>query len=491
VTIEKANILVVDDEFGMREGIKRLLEIQGHTIETAENGTEGIEKGTAFEYDLYLLDLKMGDVDGTEVLRAIKEAYPEAICVIITAYASIDTAVETTQLGAYHYLAKPFTPETLQPLLDRALERRWYILEARRLQAEQERRLLEVAHEKSRVRTVINAIDDGIVVLNQDREVVLFNPRFLQLLNIQGNISIGDSIETVLDASVVDQMNEAFKKAESLEAIKQEIVLEPPAKLVLMVNSAPVVNDNQEMIGLVSVFRDISELKQIERYKSQFVNMAAHELKAPLSAIKGYIELIVDQTLGDTLDAYNRHMNRSLERINALVTLIDDLLNISRMEAGTVRHEIARVDLSELLLQSVEFFTPDLKKKALTFQNDIDPGLVVKADPEEIRRIFNNLISNAIKYNKEEGQVGIEAHKEGHYIKISVWDTGIGLKPEEKDRLFEEFFRAKNPLTRNITGTGLGLTIIKKIVDSYAGKITVESEFEQGSRFTVYLPGVE
>ncbi len=132
MTIEKANILVVDDEFGMREGIRRLLEIQGHTVKTAENGTEGIEKGTIFEYDLYLLDLKMGDVDGMEVLRAIKEAYPEAICVIITAYASIDTAVETTQMGAYHYLAKPFTPEALQPLLDRALERRWYILEARR-----------------------------------------------------------------------------------------------------------------------------------------------------------------------------------------------------------------------------------------------------------------------------------------------------------------------------------------------------------------------
>jgi signal transduction histidine kinase len=161
------------------------------------------------------------------------------------------------------------------------------------------------------------------------------------------------------------------------------------------------------------------------------------------------------------------------------------------MEAGIVRHEIIRVDVSDLLLQSVEFFTPDLKKKALTFQNDIDSGLVVKADPEEIRRIFNNLISNAIKYNKEEGQVGIKACRDGYYIKVSIWDTGIGLKAEEKDRLFEEFFRAKNPLTRNITGTGLGLTIIKKIVDSYAGKITVESEFEQGSRFTVYLPGVE
>ncbi|MBD3377163.1 response regulator [candidate division KSB1 bacterium] len=486
--IEKAKILVVDDELGMREGIQRLLEIQGHQVDTAETGRQGIDLGTETEYDLYLLDLKIGDIDGTEVLRNIKLVYPEAICVIITAYASIDTAVETTRLGAYHYIAKPFSPEELQHLVQRALERRWYVLEARRLKKEQERRLLEVANEKSRIRTIINTIDDGILVVNQDRQVVLFNPRFMQLLQIQQEIQIGDSVLQVLPETLHEQFEQVLQQKNSVKAIQQEIVIEPPAKLVVMVNTTPILDSKDRMLGVVSVFRDVSGLKQLDLLKSQFINMAAHELKAPLSAIKGYIELVTERTLGESLDDYDNYLDRSLERLNSLINLINDLLNISRMESGKIRREIHQVDVSELLNKTLEFFKTEAEKRDLTVESDFSSGLMIEADPEEIQRVFNNLISNAIKYNKPQGKLSVSAEKHGHYVAIEVSDTGIGLKPEEKERLFEEFFRAKNPLTRNVTGTGLGLTIIKKIIDNYAGKITVDSEFEKGSTFTVHLP---
>jgi PAS domain S-box-containing protein len=486
--IEKAKILVVDDELGMREGIQRLLEIQGHQVDTAETGRQGIDLGTETEYDLYLLDLKIGDIDGTEVLRNIKLVYPEAICVIITAYASIDTAVETTRLGAYHYIAKPFSPEELQHLVQRALERRWYVLEARRLKKEQERRLLEVANEKSRIRTIINTIDDGILVVNQDRQVVLFNPRFMQLLQIQQEIQIGDSVLQVLPETLHEQFEQVLQQKNSVKAIQQEIVIEPPAKLVVMVNTTPILDSKDRMLGVVSVFRDVSGLKQLDLLKSQFINMAAHELKAPLSAIKGYIELVTERTLGESLDDYDNYLDRSLERLNSLINLINDLLNISRMESGKIRREIHKVDVSELLNKTLEFFKTEAEKRDLTVESDFSSGLMIEADPEEIQRVFNNLISNAIKYNKPQGKLSVSAEKHGHYVAIEVSDTGIGLKPEEKERLFEEFFRAKNPLTRNVTGTGLGLTIIKKIIDNYAGKITVDSEFEKGSTFTVHLP---
>jgi signal transduction histidine kinase len=117
-------------------------------------------------------------------------------------------------------------------------------------------------------------------------------------------------------------------------------------------------------------------------------------------------------------------------------------------------------------------------------------GLFIKADPEEIRRVFTNLISNAIKYNKYEGNIDISCVEDGRWVKVTVKDTGIGMTADEKDRLFQEFFRAKNKFTRDITGTGLGLAILKKIVDEYAGRITVETEFGKGSTFTVYLPRV-
>ncbi len=489
--IERANILVVDDEFGMREGIRRLFEAQGHRVETAETGRNGIDKGTAEEFDIYFLDLKIGDIDGVEVLGAIKAQFPEAICVICTAYASIETAVETTRLGAYNYIAKPFAPEEIQLVFDRAIERRWYILEARQLRAEQERRLLEITQEKSRIRTIINSIADGIVVLNQDEEVVLFNPQFPRLLELDKELVIGRSIREVLPEPYQELIADIFRQKDSLQALQQEFIIHPPAKLVVMANTTTIRDDQNRLIGYVSVLRDISELKQLELLKSQFVNMAAHELKAPLTAIQGFLEMVVDKTLGDEPETYDNYLRRSLERSKTLITLINDLLNISRIQAGKIRREIERLDLSQQAHSAADFFANEIEKHELTLETEFAEGLVIDADREEIQRLLTNLISNAIKYNRPQGSVTLRTSREKGSARLDVSDTGIGMKPEEKERLFEEFFRAKNPHTRSITGTGLGLTLVKKIVDSYAGRIEAESEYEKGTTFTLYLPLAE
>lgn len=486
--IENAKILIVDDELGLREGVKRILTSQGHQVETAVSGIEGIEKGTAQEYDLYFIDLKMPDIEGTQVLRAVKLAYPEAICIIVTAYASIETAIETTRLGAYHYIPKPFSPEEFQILVTRALERRWYILEARRLRTEREKDLLQVAHEKSRIRTIINTIEDGILVINQEGQIVLFNPAFLKLLNIAKHIRIGDSIFEVVPADLQDQIREIFLQKDHFKAINQEITIDPPYKMVLMANTTPILDSNGALLGAVSVLRDISELKKIEVLRSQFVNMAAHELKSPLTAVQGYLEIVADKSLGDAPETYQNYLNRSLERVKSLVNLINDLLNISRLNAGRVRREITRLDLAEIIRERLAYFHDEVQRKELSISAEFGDELTIDADQIEIVRVLNHLIGNAIKYNRPNGSIHIHAMQDGHYIRLAVQDTGIGLQPEEKDRLFEEFFRAKNRYTRNVTGTGLGLSIVKKILDAYAGKITVESEFEKGSTFVIYLP---
>ena len=489
--IEHANILVVDDEFGMREGIRRLFEAQGHKVDTAETGRLGIEKGLEQEYDIYFLDLKIGDIDGVEVLGAIKARYPEAICVICTAYASIETAVETTRLGAYHYIAKPFAPEEIQLVFSRAIERRWYILEARRLRAEQESRLMEIVQEKSRIRTIINSIDDGIVVLNQDAEVVLFNPQFPRLLELNKELVIGHSIRDSLPEQFQELITDIFSQKDTLLAIRQEFVIHPPAKLVIMANTTPIRDDQNRLLGFVSVLRDISELKQLELLKSQFVNMAAHELKAPLSAIQGYLEMVIDKTLGAEPDVYDGYLRRSLERSKTLITLINDLLNISHIQAGKIRCEIERINFSGQVQSVIEFFGNEIEKNQLTTELDLAEDLMIDADREEMQRVLTNLISNAIKYNRPQGSISVRTQREKGYAKLIVRDTGIGMTAEEKQRLFEEFFRAKNFHTRSITGTGLGLTLVKKIVDSYAGRIEVDSEYEKGTLFTVYLPMAE
>ena len=485
---QDGKIIVIDDEPGMREGIRRILEHQGYFVETAQNGTEGLEKGTEQEYDLYIIDLKMPDIDGIEVLRIIKAKFPEAICVIATAYASIDTALETTRNGAYHYIAKPFSPDELNILVERALERRWYILEARRLREDQEHRLLEVAHEKSRLKTIIQALDDGILLINLDGELVLFNPRFLQLLHIEQELHVGQPILDILPEELSAQMKEFLSNGNEIKAIGQEFVIQPPDKLVIMANTTPVLNEDGKTIGVVSVLRDITELKKIDLLRAQFVDMATHELKSPLSAIQGYLEMVVEKQLGDAQETYDNYIARSLERTKSLLSLVNDLLNISRMEAGKTRREIQKLNIKEEIETCVNSLQEDIDKNGLrVIKNGFNP-MYINMDAKEFQRLLNQLVSNAIKYNKENGEIIITAEKSGHYAKISIKDTGIGLQKEELSRLFEDFFRAKNEFTRRITGTGLGLTVAKKIVDAYAGEIKVESEFGKGSTFTIYLP---
>jgi len=489
--IKNPKILVVDDEYGLRDGIKRILEPEGFAVETAENGREGIEKGTGFEFDVYLLDLKMPDIDGIDVLARIRKKYPEAICVIMTGHGSIDSAVEATKSGAYAYLTKPFMPDDLMVNLTRAVERRWYILEANRLKEEQNRRLLEIAYEQTRLKTIIHTIADGILIINEDRELVLYNRPVATLLEIKKPFMIGNAVLPLLPEELQEMIVEVMKDTAGVKSLQQELIITPPAEKVMMSNTTPIKNEQDKTIGVVVVIRDITKLKKVELIKNQFVNMVAHELKAPIAAIIGYLDIVTNKTLGDNDEQYQKYLNRSMNRAGALRDLVNDLLNISRMETGTVRKEIITVDLKAIAEEILEFFENEIKLQQLHVQSNLEKNCLVAADQEEIRRIFTNLISNAIKYNRPEGLLDIQVQKSGNHAQIKISDTGIGMKPEETERLFQEFFRAKNKFTRNIAGTGLGLSIIKRIIESYSGEITVDSEFDKGTTFTVTLPLLE
>ena len=169
--------------------------------------------------------------------------------------------------------------------------------------------------------------------------------------------------------------------------------------------------------------------------------------------------------------------------------MVNDLLDISRMEMKTVRREIKQVCVEEVIKSVLELFQVEISKKGITVSlNCESDAACIKADYDEITRLFTNFISNAIKYNKENGSVSITISKSEDYLITEIKDTGIGLKPEEKKKLFSEFFRAKNELTKSISGTGLGLSIVKRIVDSYSGKIEVETEFGSGTTFRIFLP---
>ncbi len=225
-----------------------------------------------------------------------------------------------------------------------------------------------------------------------------------------------------------------------------------------------------------------------KQIRFQFLSVLSHELKAPINAIEGYLKMMNDRQFGNDINAYKEMIDRSLERINGMRSLIMDLLDLTKIESGQPVQHLQAVDISKIALISIDTMRPYAIQKDVDLYLNTKEKVLMDADPNEIEIIFNNLISNAVKYNKNGGRVDvfIKAHKE--YIEVKVSDTGIGMTDEEKGKLFQDFVRIKNQKTKNITGSGLGLSIMKKITDMYHGEIEVQSIPDKGTTFIITFP---
>jgi len=374
--VETLNVIVVDDEYGMRRGAERVLkdlvltlpDINGEvkfSVRTAASGKELEEKMAAAPADILLLDHILPDITGLDILDGLGKKSLDLLTIMITAYASLETAVTATRRGAYDFLAKPFTPEELRGAVRKAARHLILQRQARRL-----------AEEKRQVRF-------------------------------------------------------------------------------------------------------------------QFISVLAHEMKAPIAAIEGYLQMIRERAMGDSLGAYDRMVDRSLIRIDGMRKLIGDLLDTTAIESGQRQRNLVALDISEAARQAVENMKPEAARREIQIDMSVPDGLNLEADKTEIDMIFNNLVSNAIKYNRDHGRVKVTASQSGDEIRIQVKDTGIGMTPEECNRLFKDFSRIKNEKTRNILGSGLGLSTLKKLVTLYNGDISVESKPDVGSTFTVKLHKIQ
>ena len=486
---QKINILIVDDEKGLRIGTKRLLEEEGYTVEVAENGTEGIRLGSEKDFDLAVIDLKMPDIDGIEVLREIKKNHPNTICFIATAFASYDTAIEATREGAFTYIPKPFSPDELLQNLEQGYKQRVLLEESEKLKREREEKLLELANEKSRLNTIVKTIADGVLVINKSGEVVYYNYAAIKYLDLQ-SIKIGEQILNILPTKIDELVNQFLKSDNVIQrSISKQIEIKANGELFVECICSSVENPDGSFAGVVLIIRNITELKKIELIKSQFVSMVAHELKTPMAAVLGFLRIILDKSIEVSKEKQEDFLTRSAGRLKGLLDLVNDLLDISRMELKTKQREIVELSIEEIFETTLQFLEIELNKRNLAVVKDYQAELPkIKADQNEIIRLFTNILSNAIKYNKDNGKIFINISTTSNFMSISIKDTGIGLRNDEKEKLFQEFYRAKNEKTRGISGTGLGLTIVKRIVDSYHGKIEVESEYGEGTNFKVFLP---
>lgn len=373
--MEKLRILVTDDEPGMRMAVVRSLrdfrlhlEVIGEDVvfetDTAGSGEEALEKINRLAPDILLLDHKLPGISGLDVLERLTAQPPQTpvLTVMITAYASLETAVSAIKKGAFDFLAKPFTPAELKAAVSKTAESLMVSRQARRL-----------AQEKRQLRF-------------------------------------------------------------------------------------------------------------------QFISVLAHELKSPLNAVEGYLRIMQDQPEAvKSKEMLDGMIGRCLTRTEQMRKLIVDLLEITRIESGQKRRDLTEVNIEEIARRAVETALPEAMQRQITLELKAVPQISLQADREEIEIILNNLISNAVKYNRDGGKVVVDISVSGGKALISVSDTGIGMTAEETAMLFNEFVRIKNEKTRGILGSGLGLSIIRKLAAFYGGECSVQSTPGQGSTFSVSL----
>lgn len=221
----------------------------------------------------------------------------------------------------------------------------------------------------------------------------------------------------------------------------------------------------------------------------QFLSVLSHELKSPINAVEGYLKIMKERQVGDNLADYDAMIDRSLERIKGMRNLIMDLMDLTRLQSGKKIREMKKVDLNQVARIAMDTMEPMAIQKNVKMFLDAPENLIMQADSDEIEIIVNNLVSNAVKYNREGGTVNVILRQTSSTLTIKVEDTGIGMKEEDLKLLFQEFVRIKNEKTKLITGSGLGLSIVKKLVEeTYKGTISVTSKPDVGSTFIVVIP---
>lgn len=480
-------ILIIDDEEVIREGVQRALSGRGYNIDKAENGEKGIEMIREHGFDIVLLDLMMPGIDGFAVLDWIKEHRPAIEVVVVTGFATVSKAVTAMKQGAFDFVGKPFTPDYIRIVVGRAAEKIHLEAETERLREEHSLNLTAIKNEKSRLKTVFGCMAEAVVITDSKGVVVHHNPAAIKILEIQTDPVIGKPLaDSIIDDTAVNMVQQAIEKS---HLVTREFPPGTISRKFLRAHCAPVTAENDTVIGSVTAFEDISTHKEIDRMKSDFVAMVAHELKSPLASIEQMIYALQIGCEHEAGQACSKMHHRITVRTRDLLSMIDNLLNLSKMENGTVEFNLEPIRGHEILDHILDVITHQAENRNITI--DYQPTSEewwFNVDYDHIRSAFMNIISNAVKYTPDGGHVAIATAVSGGFANLRVSDSGIGISKEDQPHIFDRFFRVKGKATRHITGSGLGLSLVKEVVEAHQGYIDVQSELDKGTVFTLSFP---
>jgi len=356
----------------------------------------------------------------------------------------------------------------------------------RLLQAEQRRAaLLKAEHEQiasqilAQQQAVFNSMVEGVLVLDSSQRVQLVNQslqRLFSLPEVRG--------QTILETFRLPELSDLAQRLQQ-ERTKLAQVLELPGmdERWVEVNAAAVVDKDGGQHGAILVFHDLTRLKQLERTRQEFVANVSHELRTPLSLIKGFVETLLEGAQNDP-ERCTRFLQTIEKHTDRLTFLIEDLLTVSRLESGQVVMNLHTVDLHDEAQRVMEDLRRRAAEKQATVENAVPPGLRARADADRLQQVLTNLVENAIKYGRSGGriEIGGQTKPEG-WVEMWVKDDGPGIPAEDRERVFERFYRVDRARSRETGGTGLGLAIVKHIVQAHGGEVWLKCESSQGAAF--------
>jgi len=349
----------------------------------------------------------------------------------------------------------------------------------------------EIIEEKEELEHVIESVYAGIVMVHQNGRVMQMNSSARSMLGVEESERLTGDYVTIIKDEAVQQVLK--KTLEDVSELQEEISLpsseDPDEERIYQVQTAMVRGEEQNVIGAVAIFNDITEIRSIERMKTAFVSTVSHELRTPLTSIKGFISTLLQDVEGfydkDTVHEFYTIIDQECDR---LTRLISDLLNVSRIEAGRALDlNPGPVRISEVVDKVVAAQKSYTSKHE--FAIDLDPEIpMIVADSDKVDQILTNLVSNSIKYAPNGGMITVSGKRVDGAVRMAVTDEGMGIPKEHLEKIFDRFHRIDNRDTRKVGGTGIGLYLVKHLVESHGGKIWVESEVGKGSSFIFELP---
>ena len=330
-------------------------------------------------------------------------------------------------------------------------------------------------HERAKLDTILREMQDVVIVTDDNLHVLLVNVAARQVLQLDDAV-IGQPLPKAIN---VQQLIDLFEQRHSAEFVwRAEITL--PDGRVLQGQLSPLPG-----VGYGAVLRDITRLKELDRIKNEFVSIVSHDLRTPLTTIRGYVSL--SPRVGPLTDMQHDFVTRVERSMDNIVDLIADLLDIGKIEAG-VDWEMTPVLLHEVMREVADRLRPNAEMHLQSFRLSTPELSPVLGNRRRLEQVAANLIGNAIKYTPDHGRIDVSLYEDDGFLVLRVSDTGIGISLEDQRRIFDKFYRVESEATERISGTGLGLSIVKAIIKKHSGRVWVESELGSGSTFTVLLP---